>query len=91
MMTARTSRSVIGRLRMALRTRSGDCLLLVFDGGPVRAEYPFTWTFQSFFVYTLYSRELRGKVVLHDGGAFKTVASFTAEFASVGFNRREKK
>jgi hypothetical protein len=75
-------------LRMATRTKSGEYLLLVFDGGPTIGEYPFSWTFQSYFVYTLYSRPIRGKVVLCDGAVFKAVASFTTEFDSVGFNGR---
>jgi hypothetical protein len=77
-----------GILRMAAKTRSGDSVLLAFDmGGALQPKGPFTWVFQNEVRLALYTRRIRGTVLVSDGKTVRAIATFTPEFDSLGFNR----
>jgi hypothetical protein len=81
-----------GVCRLAARAKSGECIILAFEpDGQLEGKSEFRWTFRSDLTYLIYSKELKGSVILHDGKAPKTVASFTTAFEVVGFNRVEQK
>jgi hypothetical protein len=83
---------VDGVCRLAARAQSGECIILAFDpDGPLKGKSEFRWTFRSDLTYLIYSKELKGSVIQHDGTTPKTIASFTTTFGAVGFNRIEQK
>ncbi len=81
-----------GILRLAAKTGSGEFIILAFDvGDSLESKGPFTWSFQNPLRIALYTREIRGTVLVSDGKTVTTVATFTPEFDSMGFNRNDRK
>jgi hypothetical protein len=73
-------------LRMLVRTKTNQYLMLAFDiGKPREGPDIFHWTFKNELLYDAYSAPVRGTLLSHDGKTWHRVTTFTVDLDPVAF------